>query len=142
MSLSIYTDGGSRGNPGRAACSFIIKSSRNIVRTSGRLLGITTNNVAEYSGLILALQELVSLFPSFHPQPKSVVCFSDSELMVKQLNGLYRLKNKKLVPLFSEVKKLESLLPTKIFYKHVPREENKEADALVNKLLTAGPSLA
>ena len=93
--MNIYTDGGSRGNPGPAAASFVLTDQNDRqVEARGLFLGETTNNVAEYTGLVKALQAAKQI------GVKKVIVFSDSELLVKQVNGLYKVKSKQLKPLF------------------------------------------
>jgi len=126
--LLIYTDGASRGNPGPAGIGIVIcNESGKIVKQYEEFIGNATNNIAEYRALIKAL-ELASSFPV-----GEVDCFSDSELMVKQLNGEYRVKSEKLGKLFLQVREKEKQFE-KVNYSHVPREEGliKRADKLAN----------
>jgi len=126
--LIIYTDGASRGNPGPAGIGVVIcDESRKIVKEYEEFIGTATNNIAEYRALIKAL-ELASSFPV-----SEIDCFSDSELMVKQLNGEYSVKNEKLGELFLQVREKEKRFE-KVNYFHVPREEDfiKRADKLAN----------
>jgi ribonuclease HI len=123
--FSIYSDGGSRGNPGPAGIGFVIKDSAGKVYKEGKkFLGEKTNNEAEYIALGLALKL----------KAKRVTCFLDSELVVKQLNGLYRVKEPRLALLFVKVKDLASEFDA-VAYRNIPREKNKEADRLVNDVL-------
>ncbi|MDP3888506.1 MAG: ribonuclease HI family protein [bacterium] len=130
--ISIYCDGGSRGNPGPAASAFVVFGGSEIVHQSGKEIGITTNNVAEYSAVILALEWLKTqkLF-----SPSSINFFLDSELVAKQLTGHYRIKNAKLKILAVKVKSLEKEIGKNIFYRIIPRGKNSLADALVNEAL-------
>ncbi len=126
--LIIYTDGASRGNPGPAGIGIVIcDESGKIVKEFEEFIGTATNNIAEYRALITAL-ELASSFSI-----NGVDCFSDSELMVKQLNGEYRVKNEKLGKLFLRVREKEKRFE-RVNYIHVPREEDliKRADKLAN----------
>lgn len=126
--LIVYTDGASRGNPGPAGFGIVIcDESGKIVKKYGEFIGNATNNIAEYRALIKAL-ELASSFPV-----SEIKCFSDSELMVRQLNGEYRVKNEKLGELFLQVREKEKRFE-KINYFHMPREEDliKRADKLAN----------
>jgi ribonuclease HI len=125
----IFTDGGSRGNPGPAALGFVITNpaGKDLV-TRGEFLGETTNNVAEYTAVVHALREAQRL------GARRVDCFMDSELVVRQLAGLYRVKNEKLKPLFEQVKTLACNFE-QITFQHVPREKNSVADALLNEVL-------
>ncbi len=129
----IYTnsDGGARGNPGPGAIGFLVRDEGKILSKSSEFIGnFVTNNIAEYEALISALK-LASKFTD-----KELTCVLDSELVVKQLLGEYRVKNKKLLPLFLEVQKLQENFE-RIAYKHAPREDafQEIADELVNEEL-------
>lgn len=129
----IYTnsDGGARGNPGRGAIGVIIRNDDKILEEYGEMLkGVVTNNVAEYEGIIKAL-ELVSKYTQ-----KEITCILDSELVVKQLLGIYKVRNPKMKELFLRVQKLQ-LRFDKITYVHRPRNDKyqKMADWLLNKEL-------
>ena len=127
--LTIYTDGAARGNPGPAAIGCVIKDDKGtIVATISRCLGATTNNQAEYRAIIAALEKAASI------GAKQIALFSDSELVVKQINGQYKVKHAALRPLYLEVVKLAGALES-FKISNVPRERNKEADALANKAL-------
>ncbi len=131
--LIIYSDGGARGNPGPASCAFIAEYKGKIVFKNSKYLGKSTNNFAEYSGVILAfewLEKNISSYPS-----EGITFFLDSELVAKQLAGLFKVKNENLKQLFYKVKLLEKKLKTKVSYKNISREKNKLADFLVNKEL-------
>ena len=125
----IYTDGAARGNPGPAAIGVIIKDEQNrgVARIS-RHIGSTTNNQAEYHAIITALQKAVSL------GVKQVEIRSDSELVVRQLTGAYRVKNAALKPLYQQVRKLLSSFESSSI-SGIPREQNREADRLANQAL-------
>jgi ribonuclease HI len=126
--IEVYTDGGSRGNPGKAACAFVIFQDGKLLHEEFSYLGITTNNQAEYGGLLLALKYLVSnniLEAKF---------FSDSELMVKQILKLYKVKDLGIQKIYSEATKEISKFK-KFEISHVRREKNSHADKLVNKCL-------
>jgi phosphoribosylglycinamide formyltransferase 1 len=129
--LTIYTDGGSRGNPGLAAGAFVILDENNKQICAGaKFLTEATNNIAEYTGLVAALEKAVSL------KTEDIKILSDSELMVKQLKGEYKVKNEGLRELFSDANELlEKFKDWKIT--HVRREKNKIADALVNRCIDA-----
>ncbi len=125
----LYSDGGSRGNPGPSAGAFLIcKMDDNVVEKSGFYLGVTTNNQAEYQALLQGLQRTQAL------GVRKLNVFMDSELIVKQLNGLYKIKNKDLQPLYQQIKKIEEGFE-EISFTHVPRALNKEADMEVNRIL-------
>ncbi|MBN2020990.1 MAG: phosphoribosylglycinamide formyltransferase [Sedimentisphaerales bacterium] len=124
-----YIDGGSRGNPGPAACAFVLNDLRyNQLRACAFFIGDTTNNTAEYTALLKALDEAKSL------GARQIDVYSDSELLVKQLNGQYKVKSDQIRPLYAMA--LETLSEFKSWQvRHIPREKNKQADALVNRAL-------
>lgn len=126
--VTIYSDGGSRGNPGPSAAAFVIIDSDIVVGQGGEYLGITTNNQAEYQGVRLGLERALEL------NIDHIEFRIDSMLVVNQLNGLYKIKNRELWPINERVQELLSQFDSVIF-KHVPRELNTMADALVNKFL-------
>ncbi len=127
--LLLHTDGGSRNNPGPAAIGFVIKTENGqVLKKGGLFLGIATNNEAEYRALIEGLKEAKRL------NPKHLNCFLDSSLVVNQLNGVFKIKEARLRKLIFEVKTLEQEFES-IRYQYIPREKNKEADALVNQIL-------
>lgn len=127
--LDIYTDGGSRGNPGPAGIGVVLYNSDGLaVEKVSEFIGEATNNQAEYNALIVGLQEAQNF------KAKSVHCYLDSELVVKQLKGQYKVKNKNMKPLFTIVQGLIKNFES-VKFSHVPREKNKEADRLVNEAL-------
>lgn len=129
MKLIINTDGGARGNPGPAAIGVVIKDeSGKLIDSFGKYLGEQTNNFAEYSGVIFALEKAIEL------KANEIKFNLDSELVVKQLKGEYKVKNAELAKLYLKIHNLSQNLK-KIEYKHVYREANQEADALVNQIL-------
>lgn len=129
VELVSYTDGGARGNPGPAAIGVVIKMvSGTILKAFGRCIGETTNNQAEYRALIAALEEMKSL------GARKIRCLLDSELVVKQLNRQYRVKDADLQPLFVKVWNLSATFEY-VEFKHIAREENKLADFQVNQAL-------
>ncbi len=124
----VYCDGGSRGNPGPSALGVVIKTIKGeIIEEIGEYLGIQTNNYAEYSAVIAAIDKLNEL------DVKEADFYLDSELAVRQLNGQYKVKNEGLKALHSKV--LNSIGTMNISFTHVYREDNKEADAMVNQVL-------
>jgi len=128
MKLDIFTDGGCSGNPGPAAIGVVIKDGSKTVKTIARTIGPGTNNIAEYTALIVALQEALIL------RADKVWVNTDSELMCKQVNGEYAVKHENIKPLFAQVKHL--ITGFKFFQiAHVPREQNREADQLVRQVL-------
>ena len=127
--LLLYTDGGSRNNPGPAATGFILKTENGqVLRQGGKFLGTATNNEAEYLALLEGLKEAKEF------NPKQLNCFLDSSLVVNQLNGVFKIKEARLRRLIFEIKKLEPEFES-IRYRYIPREKNKEADAIVNEIL-------
>jgi probable phosphoglycerate mutase len=131
IAARLFTDGGARGNPGPAAYGFVLEDEDGTVLASeGEPIGIATNNVAEYSGLIAGLRKAVEL------QLPAVEVVSDSELMVKQMRGEYRVKNEALRALSVEAGQLARELG-KVEYRHVKRAHNELADKLVNDALDA-----
>lgn len=129
--LKIYCDGGARGNPGPAASAFIVFSPEGkILAKEGVHIGEATNNVAEYKAIVFALEWL-----SKKSKEDNILFFLDSQLVVNQLNGKYKIKNKKLLELVFEIKELEKNFSGKIIYKNIPREKNKITDSLVNQTL-------
>jgi len=128
MKLEIFTDGGCSGNPGPAAIGVVIKKDGKVFKTLNRAIGQGTNNIAEYTALIVALQEALIL------KADDVSVKTDSELMAKQVSGAYAVKHENIKPLFAQVKHLITGLKS-FQIAHVPREQNSEADALVRQVL-------
>lgn len=133
--LEIFTDGGARGNPGPAAVGYVVKDEKGkVLAEKGEYLGKATNNIAEYQAVVKALewlkanQEIVS-------DRERINFFIDSQLVVNQLNGLFKVKNAGLRNSVVEVRQLEREVRSPIHYQHVSREKNKEADSLVNQVL-------
>jgi ribonuclease HI len=122
-------DGGARGNPGPAAYGVVIRNAKgDVLEEWGEYLGLRTNNVAEYSGLLAALDYAVE------KKYASLKVLSDSELLVRQMHGQYKVKNPALQELFGRAQALARRLQL-FSVEHVPRERNKEADRLVNQVL-------
>lgn len=127
--LKVYTDGGARGNPGPAAAGVVITTMDDkVLESFGQYLGRATNNQAEYQAVRLALEKIAAAF-----SPQKVDFYIDSQLVVNQLNGSYRVKNKELLPLYQEVTKLAQ--GYQVSFQHVYREKNKLADKEVNKAI-------
>ena len=125
----INIDGASRGNPGPAAIGVVIRDEqKKVLAHISRAIGRTTNNQAEYKAIIAALETVSRLGIT------EVDMRSDSELVVRQINGRYRVKNAGLIPLYMKVKQLQSRMDS-FTITHIPREENKEADSLASKAL-------
>jgi len=130
----VHSDGGARGNPGPAGAGFVILVDDEIVCRGGRYLGVTTNNVAEYEALIWGVENAAAL------NHREVAVYADSELVVKQLNGVYRVKNAALKPLFTRalalLRSFDSFSVT-----HVRREQNAHADEMANAAMDARASV-
>lgn len=131
--VDIFTDGGSRGNPGPAAVGAVIVLGGDKKRY-GEYIGTATNNEAEYAALIFALKKAKQLIGKNKTKQISLRCVSDSELMVKQLNGEYKLKDQNVQKNFIEIWNLK-LDFANVVFEHTRRENNKEADAMVNEAL-------
>lgn len=132
--IILATDGGARGNPGPAAYGvFITKNGKELARF-GKTLGHATNNVAEYSGAVAAVEWLVA-HKDVIDKDERVVLQADSQLLISQLLGIYKIKSPNLRELLFAIRNLEAFLPCPLFYKHVPRNENKIADSEVNAAL-------
>ena len=131
MKARLFTDGGARGNPGPAAFAYVLEDAEGTVLAAhGETIGVATNNVAEYSGLVAGLRRALELHVTH------VELVSDSELLVKQMRGEYRVKNEALRALFLEATALARQLQG-VEYRHVKRAHNELADRLVNDALDA-----
>lgn len=132
----LYTDGGARGNPGPAAAGVVIYDAKlTEVDKFAHYLGVATNNQAEYQALILGLGRIQKIVGDTHKIAEtSVEAFMDSELIVKQLSGEYRVKNKQLKPLVAKVEELASEFEA-VKFKHILRDKNTLADKLLNREL-------
>ncbi len=130
--LHLFTDGGSRGNPGQAAigCVLVDPARGVTLEEYGEAIGVETNNVAEYKALIAGLKIALRY------QPNRLLCQMDSELIVKQLSGEYKVRMPTLQPFVDEIRELTLQFPDVVF-RHIPRADNWRADALVNKALDA-----
>ena len=144
--ILIYSDGGARGNPGPGGIGVVIKYPAEVGSRKSEVIsksiGIATNNQAEYRAVIEALRYIHSNPSKTEPGSVSnrlggleIECFLDSELIVEQLNQRYKIKNEGLKPLFWEIRDLVMALGGKVTFKYIPREQNKEADKLVNDAL-------
>ena len=131
MRATLSTDGGSRGNPGPAAYAYVLEAEDGTVLAAyGEAIGVATNNVAEYSALVAGLEKAVEIGVN------ELEVISDSELMVKQMRGEYRVKNEALRDLSAHASRLAGKLGS-VSYRAVRREQNKLADQLVNEALDA-----
>ena len=131
MRARLYTDGGARGNPGPAAFAYVLQDEHgDVLAAHGEAIGVATNNVAEYSALIAGLEKAREVGIT------DLEVVSDSELMVKQMRGEYRVKNEALKDLSAEASRLAREVGS-VSYTAVRREQNKLADKLVNEALDA-----
>jgi ribonuclease HI len=129
--IIIFTDGGSRGNPGPAACGVFIKNEKEeVLAKIGKYLGNTTNNVAEYSAIIEGFKWVVENKDKI--QMQKIYFYMDSLLAYSQLVGLYKVKNEKIREMVFDIRKFEAQIHAPIIYSHIPREKNTLADELVN----------
>ncbi len=155
MDLQIYTDGGSLNNPGQAAVAYVIYFGDRIAHKFSARIGINSNNFAEYSALVAALEwvknntklknmsdNVCARVPVRLPNGGDkthlilkIICHSDSSLMVNQVNGLFKIKNAAIRDFVIKIRTLEQEIKIPILYKYIPREENTLADSLVKKVL-------
>lgn len=124
--FEIFTDGAASGNPGPAAIGVVIKQNGQTVFELSRSIGCATNNAAEYQAVIAAIEE------SIKRQAQEITINTDSELLFRQLTGKYQVKNEALSVLFEQVRSLAKGVK-KIEMRHIPREQNKEADRLAKQ---------
>lgn len=132
--LTIYTDGGSRGNPGPAACAAIFQSQKKLIAQSSWYLGEATNNQAEYQAVLYALrffQRNPHLFSDFD----HLEFILDSQLVVKQLTGQYKIKDQQLQQLVQKIQTTLSQLEIAATFRHILRDKNHRADQLLNQEL-------
>ena len=133
MTVLAYTDGASRGNPGQSGIGVVLKDEEgNTLASHHDFIGTTTNNVAEYKALLHCLKM------ALETKCTRLVVHSDSELMVRQLQGRYKVKDKGLRAHFDEARRMLSSAPFKFEIRHVAREENRQADELANKGIDLG----
>lgn len=131
--ITIYCDGGSRGNPGPAAIGIVI-AVKGEVKDYSKFLGKATNNEAEYQAIIFSLKKIKHLIGGEKAAKAKVEIKMDSELVVNQLNGEYKIKEKDLIPFFIDIWNLKIDFG-EVKFIHIPREQNKRADWLVNREL-------
>ncbi|PIR41187.1 MAG: hypothetical protein COV31_02145 [Candidatus Yanofskybacteria bacterium CG10_big_fil_rev_8_21_14_0_10_46_23] len=131
--IKVFTDGGSRGNPGPAAIGVVIELDGE-TKKYGQFIGQATNNEAEYGALIFALKKTKLLVGKETAKKSEVEVFVDSELLARQINGQYKVKDKEMQELFMELWNLQMDFG-KVIVKNVPREQNKQADKLANQAL-------
>lgn len=130
--IKIYSDGGSRGNPGQGAIGFVIYEGQEEIYKKGEKIGHCTNNEAEYQAVLRALSYIEGKVNA-----DRVDFYLDSELVVKQLNGEYKVKDAKLKPLFLKIREKVIGYGGSVSFSHISREKNKVADSLVNVALDA-----
>ena len=148
MKVIFHTDGGARGNPGPAAVGIVIERTQNPelndqtkmekITEFGKRIGEATNNVAEYTAVVEALEYIRTQNPELNDQQRKkteIQFFLDSNLVVNQLNGLFKIKNAQLRALLMRVRQLEQEVGGVVRYANIPREQNQRADFLVNKAL-------
>ncbi len=129
--IEIFSDGGSRGNPGQGASAFVVYKDGSVLFKQGYFLERTTNNIAEYFAVLMATAWLSKNLISI--TSNEVNFYLDSELVVNQLEGLFKIKNEKLKSIYKKIDELKKEMTNlKISFHHIPREKNRVADALVN----------
>ncbi len=129
--VKMYADGGSRGNPGPSASGWVLFDiDGSVLKEGGKYLGITTNNQAEYQALKFGLEDAKKM------QVKRVQVYMDSLLVINQMKGIFKVKNRDLWPIYEAIRELAKSFQ-KVTFTHVPRELNKEADRMVNETLDA-----
>ncbi|MBU6323742.1 MAG: reverse transcriptase-like protein [Patescibacteria group bacterium] len=137
MHFTIFADGGARGNPGPAGSGAVVRDEKGkTVATVSEFLGHTTNNVAEYTAILCALETLAAQLGD-RTERADISVYMDSKLVVEQMNGNYKIKHPNLKPLASRVKELIPRFKA-VTFAHVPRERNKDADALANEAMDRG----
>lgn len=136
MTLTLYTDGGSLNNPGSSAYGYAIYLDKKLLTSFSETIGVATNNIAEYTGLVKGLEKIKSLLliPNSY-RLSEIVVYSDSSLMVNQLNGLFKVKNAKIREMIFAVRVLENEINIPVKYIHIYREKNMFVDSLVKKAL-------
>lgn len=137
MNVNVYTDGGSRGNPGPSGFGLVIYDDQNnIIYQESTFLGIKTNNEAEYSGIISAIKWVEQNFSKLNID--QVTFFADSQLLIRQLQGVYKVKSPNLVPLFQQAKKTLNQMNLNYQFNDIRREYNQLADELANQAMDRG----
>lgn len=126
--VHLYCDGASRGNPGVSSFGIVVQNENSVLLEYSQCIGLATNNIAEWTALKIGLEKVLEL------GEKEVKVFMDSELVVRQMLGVYRVKDKKLKNFYQEVNLLKMKFE-KFEIEHIPREKNKRADELANKAL-------
>lgn len=133
--INVYTDGGARGNPGPAGIGIYIEDNLgNMLYQRGEKIGTATNNIAEYTALLHAMTWVANHLAEFQ-NVESITFFLDSQLVVMQMSGIYKIKNQDLAVLAARIREKQAQIALPVRYSHVPREQNKKADAQVNLAL-------
>ncbi|MDP3975818.1 MAG: ribonuclease HI family protein [bacterium] len=129
--LLVFSDGGSRGNPGPAGCGAVICDKKGkVLKKLKKYIGIATNNVAEYEGLLLGLKEAAKM------KGEQITCYADSLLVMEHMSGRWKVKHEGLKPLHKKATTLTKKF-SKISFHHIPRERNTLADELANQAMDA-----
>lgn len=139
MHLTLYADGGSRGNPGKAGAGAVVFDAhgKRLIEVAD-YLGIATNNVAEYEAVLRALKKLSEEFSKEHLSKVQVTIKMDSKLVIEQLSGNYKVKHPNLIPRYLEIKNIIARHFSRVSFEHVRREYNKDADELANIAMDRG----
>lgn len=137
MEITIFTDGGSRGNPGKAAIGVVIASEVTTLYEIGKTIGVGTNNEAEYQAILHSLEWLKEHVTEF--SPTKITWKLDSKLVVEQLSRRWKIKEPRMLQYAQQAWKDLSTLPCPYMLQHIPREENAKADALLNEALDQQP---
>ncbi len=133
--IVIYTDGGSKGNPGPAGAGVVIADVKErVIKKYANFIGVRTNNEAEYEAVILGLQKIKALLGKKKIKNTKIEFRMDSQLVVRQLNGQYKIEEERLFPLFIKIWNLKMDFGP-VSFAEIPREKNKEADKLVNEAI-------
>jgi len=137
--IILHTDGGARGNPGPAGAGAVAYDEQGAtIKESSKYLGARTNNYAEYYAVVMGLEMLAKHFGKAQCKQLNVEVRMDSELIQKQLTGVYQIKEETLFPFFIQIHNLRVAVFPHVTFMHVPRAENKRADALANEAMDAG----
>lgn len=137
--IVIYTDGGSRGNPGLAGAGAVITTGKGeLIKKASKFLGIVTNNEAEYQAVILGLETAKRLLGKEKLRSYDLEVRMDSQLVASQLSGEYQIKEEKLFPLFMKIWNMQIADLPKLQFTYIPREKNREADRLANEAMDEG----
>lgn len=139
MQFTLYADGGSRGNPGPAGAGAVVfdASGKRILEVSD-YLGEATNNIAEYEAVLRGLRALADEYTKDFLEGSTLEIRMDSQLVIEQLKGAYKVKHPNLVPRYLEVQNMLARHFPRTTFMHVPREQNKDADALANRAMDRG----